>query len=93
MVFIELFERVAQMIGSLLLVSALASISGGQFSYFGGWNLLMLAVFILWNCRQLWMLGSSGRASHHPGYEAVGAGGGGEVAAPNVLRGGYAMLR
>lgn len=52
-----------------MLLAALRSIATSRFSYFGGWNLLYLSAFILYNCYQLWALGRRGAAEQHPGYD------------------------
>ncbi len=54
-----------------MLMWALRSIAASSRSYFGGWNLLYLSVFILYNCYQLWNLGRRGEAAQHPGYDVL----------------------
>lgn len=62
-----------QVIGGAMLMWALRSIAANSRSYFGGWNLLYLSVFILYNCYQLWTLGRRGGAAQHPGYDMLRA--------------------
>lgn len=52
-----------------MLLAALRSIATSRFTYFGGWNLLYLSAFILYNCYQLWALGRQGAAEQHPGFD------------------------
>lgn len=58
-------------IGWTMMTYAIDSIFKGSFTYFGGWNLLCLSIFILYNCYELWKQGTAGVAMYHPGYDSV----------------------
>lgn len=61
-------------IGWFMLFDGITAIFTDSVGFFKGWNELFLAIFILYNCQQLWSYAAVGAATLHPGYKPINQG-------------------